>query len=277
MARATGADSSLLVEEAAQALAMFARYPQALLVACKQLLSRQPMVGGLWWLCSRMLTATDPLAEARAVVTDSRTDQTASTLLKALRDHEGEEADGEWPRVLVAGWPDSAVNALAESLASVLVVEVDGVGHGVVRRLERSGVDAEVVPAERVVGAVSASDVVVVEAAAASDSFLSSAVVEVGSLLLVAAARAQGKPVWLVCPPSRVVPESLWPDVEAGHDRWLGPEWMAPTELLPLASVDVAICGDELVEDIGQSLGSGLVGGWSAAPELVGVVRPTAT
>ncbi len=271
VARATGADSSMLVEEAAQALAMFARDPQALLVACKQLLSRQPVVGGLWWLCSRMLIAPDALTEARAVVSDVRSDATADTLAAAVNDKRW-QADRSL-QVVVAGWPDTIVNALSSSDGQVpgrvLVIEVEGVGHGAVRRLERSGVDAEVVAAERIAGAVADSDLVLVEAAAVGQS---GAVVDVAGVALAAAANVQDVPTWLVSPPSRVMPASLWPDIEAGRRRWGGPKWMAPTELLASSLIDAVVCADGRHTDL-EELRSGLNGGWAAAPELIGLIQ----
>ncbi len=286
VARAAGADSSLLVEEAAQALSMFARDPQALLVACKQMLSRQSTVGGLWWLCSRMLTAADPLDEARAVVSDLRTDRTAATLLEAMGEltpsapsgHLGMSASQTYkldmgpggPRVLIAGWPDVVVATLAESSASVLVMEVDGVGHGVIRRLERLDIEAEVVAAERLAGAAAASDAVLVEAAAVGPDV---ALVDVGGVAMAAVARALDKPVWLISPASRVVPVAIWSDVVAEVKEWKGPSWIAPSELLPLTLVDVVVSGDQI-----HRLGSGsaatvIRSGWEAAPELIGLVR----
>lgn len=287
VARAAGADSSLLVEEAAQALSMFGRDPQALLVACKQLLTRQPTVGGLWWLCSRMLLASDARAEARAVVADLRSDPTARTLAVAVTGHpasggasaaDDDSDHGDWlnvndrsdgPVVVTNGWPDVVVTALASSAASALVVEVDGVGPGVVRRLERADVEAETVAAERLAGAAEAADLAVVEAAAVGAS---TALVDVGGSALAAVASAVGTPVWLVAPPWRILPDALWADVIRGRDRWRGPAWLAPSELVAVERVDVVISGD-VVQPTGP-METGLVSAWEPAPELIGVVSP---
>ncbi len=68
VARSRGVDSGLLVEEAADALGFFANEPRALITACRQLLSRQPGVGPLWWLCNRLVLAQNPRTEARLVL-----------------------------------------------------------------------------------------------------------------------------------------------------------------------------------------------------------------
>ncbi len=70
VARSRGVDSGLLVEEAADALGFFANEQRALITACRQLLSRQPGVGPLWWLCNRLVLASNPRVEARLVLED---------------------------------------------------------------------------------------------------------------------------------------------------------------------------------------------------------------
>ena len=57
-----------MVEEAADALGFFANEQRALITACRQLLSRQPGVGPLWWLCNRLVLSKDPRAEASLVL-----------------------------------------------------------------------------------------------------------------------------------------------------------------------------------------------------------------
>lgn len=279
VARAGGADSSLLVAESAQALSMFAHEPQALLVACKQLLTRQPTVGGLWWVCSRMLMAADPRSEARAVVADLRSDMTSHTLARILDEMPRAGSGPELPitedgvpgcRVLTLAWPDVVVEALASTSASVLIVEIDGVGSGAVRRLDRHGVEGETVAAERMAGAAAAADIAVIEAAAVGARH---ALVDVGGRSLAAVAASVGTPVWLVVPPWRIVPHSIWADVVAGQERWRGPAWMAPSELVPIDLVDAVISGKERSAthlDDGRAIP--VESSWSAAPELTGLV-----
>ena len=64
VARASGADQAVLVRETAGALAAFADDPAGLVTACRRIVSRHPGSGPLWWLCSRVLTATEPMREA---------------------------------------------------------------------------------------------------------------------------------------------------------------------------------------------------------------------
>lgn len=46
--------------EAAWALQPLTGEPQGLVVACRRLLERHPSSGPLWWLCARVLVASDP-------------------------------------------------------------------------------------------------------------------------------------------------------------------------------------------------------------------------
>src|SRR5437660_12821098 len=64
VARADGAGPSLLVREAAGALAGFADDPAALVTACRRLVDRHPTAGPMWWLAARVLAADDPGMEA---------------------------------------------------------------------------------------------------------------------------------------------------------------------------------------------------------------------
>src|SRR2546423_15670023 len=63
LARGSDEDDGALVSEAADCLAGFADDPAGLVVACRRLVSHHPASGALWWLCARVLTASEP-AEA---------------------------------------------------------------------------------------------------------------------------------------------------------------------------------------------------------------------
>ena len=61
VARAVGADPSLLVRETAAALADVMRVePVGLVPACRRLIDRHLTVAPVWWLCARLLTAGRP-------------------------------------------------------------------------------------------------------------------------------------------------------------------------------------------------------------------------
>ena len=227
VARASGADGGLLVQEAASALSVFSRDPGAMLTACRRLLTRQPAVGPLWWMCARLVTAADARTEARQIIDELHEDRTGRELAAGLPDG---------ATVAIAGWPDITVSALPRrGDVRVLVVDVEGQGPAVVRRLERRDLDAEDVDPAKLAGVVEESDLVVVEASAAGAA---AALVDVGSLPLAATARALGKPVWLVCGVGRSLLEPYWQAIVervADPDQ---PAFLAANEVLSFGLVD---------------------------------------
>jgi hypothetical protein len=233
VARATGADAGLLVEEAASALSVFGRDPAAMLTASRRLLTRQPAVGPLWWMCARMVTASDARAVARAIGQELRADRTGRHLVDHLPDG---------ATVAVAGWPDLTVAALPRrGDLRVLVVDVEGQGPAVVRRLERHDVEAEDVDPAKIGGIVEESDVIIVEAGAAGAA---AALVDAGSVPLAATARALGKPVWLATGVGRRVLERYWQAIVERIDEPDLPRFLAPFEVLSLGLVDRVVTPD---------------------------------
>ncbi|MEM7273417.1 MAG: hypothetical protein AAF547_10090 [Actinomycetota bacterium] len=233
VARASGADAGLLVQEAASALSVFGNDPGAMLTACRRLLTRQPGIGPLWWMCARMVTAADARTEARAVIEDLRSDRTGRELAAALPDG---------ATVAIAGWPDLTVEALPRrGDIRVLVVDVEGQGHSVVRRLERHEMDVEDVDPAKLAGVVEESDLVIVEAAAVGEA---AALVDVCAVPLAATARALGRQTWLVAGAGRHLLEPYWQAVverTADPDR---PAFLAPWEVLSLGLVDRLVTAD---------------------------------
>ena len=227
VARASGADASLLVQEAASALGVFGRDPAARVTAGRRLLTRQPAVGPLWWLCSRLATSPDPWTEARAVIDELRADRT------------GRELAHELPpgaTVAIVGWPDITVGALPRrGDVRVLVVDVDGQGSGVVRRLDRADIDAEEVDATRIAGAVQEADVVVIEAAAAGAA---ASLTDIGALPMAATAKAVGTPTWLVCGVGRRVHEPYWQAIMERTQDPDEPAWLSPFDVVSTGLLD---------------------------------------
>jgi hypothetical protein len=233
VARASGADGGLLVQEAASALSVFSRDPGAMLTACRRLLTRQPGVGPLWWMCSRMVTCADPRTEARAIIEELRDDRTGRELSNGI-------ADGA--TVGIAGWPDITVSALPRrGDVAVLVADVEGQGSSVVRRLERSDIEVEDVDPAHMAGMVEECDLVVVEAAAAGSA---AALVDVGSVALAATAKALGTPVWLVVGVGRNLPEQYWQAVVERLDEPELPAFLAKNEVLAYGLVDRLVTPD---------------------------------
>jgi len=236
VARASGADAGLLVQEAASALGVFRHDPPALVTAARRLLTRQPAVGPLWWMCTRLTMSDDPWAEARAVIEELQNDGTDRELAHSLPDG---------ATVVVCGWPDIIVSALPRrGDLFVLVVDVDGQGASVVRRLDRSDVEAEEIDAAHLAGALQEADVALIEAAATGPA---AALTDVGNLTLAATARATSTPTWLVTGVGRRVPEQYW---RAIVERTLGrdvPAWVAPFEVVALGLIDRVATGDGLL------------------------------
>ena len=233
VARASGADAGLLVEEAASALSVFGRDPAAMLTAARRLLTRQPAVGPLWWMCANMVTAPDARAAAREVARELREDRTGRHLVDHLPDG---------ATVAIAGWPDLTVAALPRrGDVEVLVVDVEGQGSSVVRRLERQDMRAEAVDPAHLAGVVEESDLVVVEAGAAGEA---AALVDVGSVALAATARAANRPVWLAVGAGRRVLERYWQAIAERVEEPDLPSFLAPFEVLGLGLVDVVITPD---------------------------------
>ncbi len=227
VARATGADAGLLVQEAASALTVFRSDPAALVVACKRLLARQPAVGPLWWLTTRLVLASDVSQSAREAIAELDSDPTSRELAHLIPDGAS---------VAIAGWPSQTVEALVRrGDVSVLVLDVEGQGSAVARRLERSGVEAEAVEGGRIAGVVAESSLVIVEAAAAGEA---ACLVDPGAAGLAATARSLSTPVWLVAGVGRRIAEPYWHAlVEQVVDLEL-PSWLQNQEVLSYGLVD---------------------------------------
>ncbi|MGF1597889.1 MAG: hypothetical protein ACFCVK_13310 [Acidimicrobiales bacterium] len=233
VARAGGADAGLLVQEAASALGVFHNDPAALVTAARRLLTRQPAVGPLWWMCTRLSLGADVRGEARGVIDELRNDRTGRELAHALPDG---------ATVVVAGWPDTIVDALPRrGDVQVLVVDVEGQASSVVRRLERSDMIAEDIDFAHVAGAVEEADLVLIEAAAAGAA---AALTDVGNLALAATARALHTPIWIVAAVGRRLPEPYWQAiVERCTDRDRV-AWLNPFEVVPFGLVDRLVTVD---------------------------------
>lgn len=260
VARASGADARLLVEEAASALRIFGRDPAGLLTGCRRLLTRQPAVGPLWWLCTRLVLSADQRAEARLVIDDLRADTTERRVAESLPDG---------ATIGMIGWPDLVVETLGRRRAdcSALVIDVDGLGPSVTRRLERDDVEAEYFDGSRMAGVIAESDVIVLEAAAASPS---AALVDIGGLALAATANAMGRPVWLVVPVGCFLPELYWRTLVERVIEVDKPAFVADAEVIGLGLVDRIVRPEAVID---RAALSSSAPDCAAAPELLVEVR----
>lgn len=230
VARADGAGPSLLVREAAGALASFGSDPPGMVTACRRLVERHPTVGPMWWLAARVLAAGEPVAAAWRAADELDGDTTAQALAADLPDD---------ATVVVIGWPDVAAEALRRRAdLEVLVVDSAGLGAGLSHRLRGAGVDALDVVDAGLGAAVAEADLVLLEAGAlGGDGF----VAPVGSRAAAAVARLAGSPVWVVAGVGRALPPAMW---DALVERFRADQtepWDRVDEIVPLDMVDEVV------------------------------------
>jgi hypothetical protein len=228
VARAPEGGVTLVVAEAASALASFADDPAGLVIACRRLIERRPSCAPMWWLATRLLCALDPGLEADAVAADLERDPTAVTLAQEL----------PGGAVAVVGWPEQAGLALRArhggepGVDRVLVVDAGRLGWRLVDWLESVGVDARLLTPERTAKAGRRAVLVLLEAHALGPAGF---VADAGSGALARAAREAGRPVWLVAGVGRRLPGALYDALEARTGASPG---VAAVEMLPLDLVD---------------------------------------
>src|SRR3954463_15722837 len=129
----------MLVRETAAALAAVGSEEAVGLVpACRRLIDRHLTAGPMWWLAARVLTASDPVAEAWGAADDIEHDATAAHLVRHLPDE---------LTVTIVGWPSIVGHALRRRAdLEVLVADAGGDGSALAHRLDTEGVDALAVP-----------------------------------------------------------------------------------------------------------------------------------
>jgi hypothetical protein len=242
VARASGADQALLVQETAQALAAFRDDPAGLVAACRRIVDRHPTSGPLWWLCAQVLTAPDGQHAAWAAVDAIETDHTPGELSHALPDE---------ARVAVVGWPELVGEALPRrGDVAVLAIDALGEGSGLVRRLAHAGVDAIDVPTSGLGAAVASSDVLLLEAVALGPTGF---IAVSGSLAAAAVARQVDVPVWVVAGVGRLLPARMWEALASRHAARPADPWDLDEEVVPLTMAD-RVCGPTGVQDPADAL-----------------------
>lgn len=223
VARASGGDQRLLVRETAGALRGLQFEPAGLVIACRRIVERHPTSGPLWWFCSSLLTSANPFDDMYRLAAEVENDATPDHLFDALPDD---------ATVCVVGWPDLVGDAvLRRGDIRVLAVDADDEGSSFVRRLQRSDVEAEIVPAAGVAAAALAADVVLVEAHATGSGEVLAAC---GSRALAAVAYCSERPVWLVTGRGRRLTEALFTTMSERVADVRVP-WESDAEPLPIA------------------------------------------
>lgn len=244
VARASGAEVGSLTSEAAYALGSLAyQEPRELLTACRRLLHAQPSVGPLWWLCARLIVASDPSKVANDVVDDLHDDRTARNLAHELADN---------AIVAVSGWPGTTLQALRRRGDSeVLVLDVEGQGFSAARYLEDSVVEVSVVDPHQLGGIVAEADLVIIEAAAAGDAAI---LTDVGAFGLAAVAKAQRVPVWSVVAQGRHLPEQYFAEILLRTHEPDRPQWISAYDVIPYGLIDSVVTneGRRPVADLGK-------------------------
>lgn len=226
IARSSGVDQELLVQETASALSAFGDDPAGMVTACRRILYRNLASGPLWWLCSRVLTADDAMAEAWAAARELEADRSSAELAFALP---------EGAVVCVLGWPEQVAEGLTRrGDLDVLVVDVRGEGSSLVRALDRAAVEATDVAEHGLGAAVAAADVLVLEASMVGPD---AALAVSGSLAAAAVAAQTDTPVWLLAGVGRMVPGRVWEAVTAGLDQASDP-WDAEVDAVPTRLVN---------------------------------------
>ena len=223
VARSGNVPHAELASEAAGALAAVAGDPHELLPSCRRLLDRNPTAGPLWWACARLLTAADPVAEARAVQSDLSADQVGLSLALDLPDD---------ATVAVVGWSEVAGEIAARRGDIRLLIVTDDA-----TEVEDDGTIA-LVPPLGLGAAVAASDLLLLDADAVGTS---EALVAPGSLPALATALRAEVPVWLTVSVGRRLPPALFGALvkrlfPPGVDRW-----QVPAELVDIDPIGIMV------------------------------------
>lgn len=229
VARAEEDRPTLLVREAAGAIAGFSDDPSGLLTACRRLVDRHWVLAPMWWLAARVLCSLNPYEEAWQAADELEADDTARVLGRLLPD-EG--------AVLMIGWPEIVGTAMRRAGALVPYV-VDGGGQwaAAIHRIERGGIDLVEVPESGIGAAVDACNLVILEASALGpDGFVAPS----ASRAAAAVAHAAGVPVWVAAGVGRVLPGRLW-EALAGRFHADPEPWFADDELVSLDLVDAVV------------------------------------
>ena len=220
-------------------------------------MQRHPSSGPLWWLCARLLTSPEPLRTAWQLADEIEEDRTPAVLARELPDG---------AVVCTVGWPDLAAEGLTRrGDVVVLAVDGDGSGGGMVRQMERSGIEVADVASAALGTAAASAEVVLIEASAVSGS---EALCPVGSRALAAAAYCAEVPVWLVAGLGRRLPQPLWQQLARRYVESSEP-WTFDAELVPIATVSHVVGPDGVAELTAASAAALLAPECPVAPELL--------
>jgi hypothetical protein len=263
VARASGDGSSLLLGEAAGALASFSHDPAALVTACRRLVDRQPHAAAMWWLAARVLVSPEPDSEAW-IAADLVESDPAPSLVRDLVPEDS--------TVVVLGWPERIASGLARrGDVRILIVDALGDGSSLARRLERSGSDVDLVEERAVAAAVRSASLVMIEPYGLGPS---GAVCVTGSDAAASVAHHHGVPVWAVAGVGTALPDPLWGAYLSALS--LGPAderaLDADLEVVPATVIDAVVCAGALT-DHGSSYDQTSVGATFSISDAIAAAR----
>jgi hypothetical protein len=86
VARASGADPSMLVAETASALRAMRLDQPGFVLATRRIVDKHPTCAPLWWLCAGALTALDPAERLRDLAEEFERDPSAENLMSSGQD-----------------------------------------------------------------------------------------------------------------------------------------------------------------------------------------------
>lgn len=224
VAHATGADPATLVCETAMALRDLRIEPAGLVLACRRIIERHPIVGPLWWLCAQLLSSPEPFDLAEQLATRIAQDPIATHLADAL------PTDST---LCIVGWSYTAMRAVVQrGDCRVLVVDSHGDGQSAVNALERADVVVEYVALESAAGAIMTADVVVIEALACGPGEV---LCVGGSHGVASIAYYASRPAWLVAGIGTRLPDVMWSAMKertfCGREAWEVSTDVVPVEL----------------------------------------------
>ena len=220
------------MSETAMALAAFGRDPSGLVTACRRIVSRQPTSAPLWWLCSRMLCADDPMDEGRSASREIASDATP----RRLEAHLPPDAT-----ITVVGWSPQLDDTLVRrGDVEALIVDAAGEGRAFAAHLWERDAAAVEIPLKGLASAVAESDLVVLDASAVGPSGF---VAACGSHAAAAVARTEETPVWLLAGIGRILPQRVWECVTTRLTDEADP-WELDEEVVPLELVDAVFGPD---------------------------------
>ncbi len=237
VARAGDLSQDVLVREAAAALGALASDPQALVTACRRILSKYPIAGALWSMAAHVCASSHPHRAARDFVSELQADTTADHLTAALP---------ESASICLMGWPDFSTERLEERIDVLIhIIDAYGEGAGLCRQLDEQGCDVNEVPLTGLAAVCSNVDLVVVEAAAASPQ---AAIAASGSYAAAAVGYVAGRQVWCVVGYGRALPPQLF---DAAADTIADEPWQHDEETVPFGLFSHVVGPDGITPAVG--------------------------